>query len=180
MKYAETVQTSATGQYQFRLNSLFDPNLSGVGHQPYSYDNLALLYNRYRVIATGWRIQQPQAFNGVSITTACLPSNDTGIAWTDFGEMAENPRTKYVTNNPGGPLVTLSGKSNLPRLMGRTKAQYMADDNYQAIVTTNPAENAILYIATFATSTGQGAAANINIILEFTVEWFDLKRVLQS
>jgi len=181
MKYAETVQTSASGQYQYRLNSLFDPNFSGGGHQAYGFDNLALLYNRYRVIATGWRIQQPQAYNGVSITTAAMPSNDVGIiTFTDFGTMAENPRTKYVTNNPGGPLVTLSGKSYLPRLMGRTKPQYMADDNYQANVLSNPAETALLYISTFATSTGQGAAANLNVILEFTVEWFDLKHIAQS
>jgi len=31
MKYAETIQTSATGQFQYRLNSLFDPNFSGGG-----------------------------------------------------------------------------------------------------------------------------------------------------
>lgn len=181
MKYAESITTDATGQFQFRLNSVFDPNLTGVGHQPYAFDNLATLYNRYRVVSCGWRLQQPSRTDGSSVIIACLPNNDTSISWPDFGVMAENPRTKYVTNNPGAPVATLSGKSYLPRLMGRSRAQYMADDNYQSIVTTNPSENAILYIASFAAQTGVALpSVPINVVLEYTVEFFDLKHVVQS
>lgn len=181
MKYAESITTNASGQFQFRLNSLFDPNSTGVGHQPYGFDNLALLYNRYRVVSCGWRIQAPSSTAGSPFVVGCLPSNDVLVTWSDFGQMAENPRTKYVTNNPGAPVATLTGKSYLPRLMGRSRAQYMADDNYQAIVTTNPAENAILYLATFSATTGVAIPAiAINVVLEYTVEFFDAKRIEQS
>lgn len=181
MKYATTVLTSASGQYQFRLNSLFDPDLTGLGHQPYGFDNLALLYNRYRVIATGWRIQQPSSFNGTPVVFGALPNNDVSVTWDNFGEMAENPRAKTVLNNPGGSIRVLRGKVSLPKLMGRTRAQYMADDNFQAIVNTNPAENAILYLASFNALTGE-AIPNIpiHVILEYTVEFFDLKHIVQS
>lgn len=183
MKYSTNITTNAvTGQYVFNLNSLFDPDRTGIGHQPYGFDNLALLYNRYRVISCGWRIVNPAGgFQGPSTMIAALPNNDISIVYTDAGEMVENPRTKYIIQNPGGPVTVLKGKSYLPTLVGRTKAQYMADDHYQAIVTTSPIEAALLYVQSFSPSTGAVApGAPIQVVLEYTVEFFDVKHVVQS
>jgi len=38
--------------YVFRANSVFDPNLTGVGHQPSNFDMWANLYNHYMVIGS--------------------------------------------------------------------------------------------------------------------------------
>lgn len=182
MKYASTITTAAvSGVYQFRLNSLYDPDLTGIGHQPMAFDNLSLLYNKYRVISCGWRIQQPSNYNGTPIIVACNPNNDPLISWTNFGEMCEQPRTKYLLNNPGGRIMTLSGKTYLPKLLGRTKAQYMADDIYSSVVSTNPVENALLYVNTFSGQTGEAiGSVPLHVVLEYTVEWFDQKHILQS
>ena len=182
MKYATSVITGAlSGQYIMNLNSLYDPDRSGVGRQPYGFDNLATLYNRYRVIATGWRIQQPNGASGSPVMTVCLPNNDVSITYADFGTMTENPRSRYIIQNPGAPVVTLNGKVSLPKLVGRTPAQYMADDNYQAVVNADPSETALLYINTFNGFNGaiQGSIG-IQVLLEFTVEFFDLKHVVPS
>lgn len=176
MKYSTNVATDINGQYIFNLNSLYDPDRTGTGHQPYGFDNLALLYNRYRVISCGWRISSPTASYR---QIGCIPSNDLGITW-DINDMKENPRAKYIIQSTGGGTMTLHGKSYLPALMGRTKTQYMADDNYQAIVNTSPVENALLYITT-ATNAGDAEPfAQVQVLLEFTVEWFDIKHVVRS
>lgn len=39
----------ATSQYLFRANSIYDPDSSGVGHQPYGHDNLQNIYKQYVV-----------------------------------------------------------------------------------------------------------------------------------
>jgi hypothetical protein len=173
---------TVTGQYIFNLNSLWDPDRTGIGHQPYGFDNLALLYNRYRVISCGWRLIQPiGGFEGGSLMVAAMPSNDASIVYTTAGEMTENPRTKYIIQNPGGTLTPLKGKSYIPTLVGRTKAQYMADDRYQAVVNTSPVEQALLYIQTFNPITGNPAAPiGLQVVLEYTVEFFDVKHVVQS
>lgn len=46
--------TLAGGGYQRQLsgNSLYDPDITGAGHQPYGFDQLANMYNRYRVSAS--------------------------------------------------------------------------------------------------------------------------------
>lgn len=45
---------AGTGDAVFRANSLFDPDRTGTGHQPYGFDQLAVAYGHY--IVTGSRI----------------------------------------------------------------------------------------------------------------------------
>jgi hypothetical protein len=179
MKYSETVFTDAAGQYVFNLNSIHDPNRTGFGHQPYGFDNLALLYNRYRVISCGWRIGIPTTEGSLPCMFACIPSNDDAIVW-DINELRENPRAKYAIQNPGASLVFITGKSYLPKLMGQTKAQYMANENTAALVTGSPNENAELYIKTTNQDVSVRVGQNVQVLLEYTVEFFDQKRILQS
>lgn len=178
MKYSETIVTSALGEYRMNLNSIFDPNRSGVGHQPYGHDTLQTLYNRYRVISCGYRIQAVQTATGAPIQLGVLPSNEQ-LTFTTISELKENPRAKYVTVSPGAPAVYLSGKVYLPSLVGRNKAQYMADDRYQAEYGASPVENAILNIKS-QTISDVDSSFTCNVLLEYTVESFDVKNLGQS
>ena len=108
MKYAE--QLTQTGpslggltQFTMNLNSIFDPNRTGLGHQPYGHDTLQTLYNRYRVIKCNYVIS--------GITTgattsdqysiiAALPANEViGVAGT-VSEVQENPKARFITQAP--------------------------------------------------------------------------------
>ena len=40
---------AATSHYHFRANSIFDPDRTGVGHQPYGHDTLSNIYKSYVV-----------------------------------------------------------------------------------------------------------------------------------
>jgi hypothetical protein len=42
---------------QYRLNSLYDPDLTGAGHQPSYYDVLSLVYNQYYVRGAQFKIE---------------------------------------------------------------------------------------------------------------------------
>jgi len=181
MKYCDSVTTDANGRFTFNLNSVFDPNRTGVGRQPYSFDQLAIMYNRYRVIACGWRIsaQSQPAIAGNSFQLACQPSNEV-LLYGSMAEMKENPRAKYIIQTLGGGSNTLSGKIYLPSLVGRSKAQYMADDRYQASVASNPDELAILNILSSGNGGDVPSALAINVLLEYTVEFFDIKHLPSS
>jgi len=178
MKYSDIQLSSLGGLTYFNLNSIFDPNRTGIGHQPYAFDTLATLYNRYRVISCGWRVHVVEGYSDAPTTIACLPANEV-LSPSTMSEVRENPRAKYVVAQPGGGAVYCSGKVYLPSLMGRTKAQYMADDRYQALVTADPQEAAILNVAT-ASGADILTQRTLNILLEYTVEFFDVKNVLQS
>jgi len=182
MKYHEIVLVPVTG-YAFNLNSVFDPNRTGGGHQPYGFDTLASLYNRYRVINCKWRV----AVNGVpgtaNNTLGCFPANEV-VSFATMSELRENPRARYVLQSSGGEIKFCSGNTNIPSLVGRSKTQYMADDRYQALVTNSPNELAVLNIQTSTmSSTDPGetpTAQYVQVMLEYTVEFFDIKHLAQS
>jgi len=180
MKYSEVITTGAiSGAYAMNLNSIYDPNRTGVGHQPYAFDTLASLYNRYRVIACGYRLSVSPTTN-IPITLTAIPANQV-LTTSTASEIRENPRAKYVVQNVGANVMVLSGKSYIPSLVGRSKAQYMADDRYQAPVTSDPQEEAILNIATFNPSNDLALASTpVQVVMEYTVEFFDIKSLGQS
>lgn len=179
MKYSEVITTDAiTGAYAMNLNSVWDPNRTGVGHQPYSFDTLASLYNRYRVISCGYRLSV-SPIDSTPITLTAIPANQVLVTST-ASEVRENPRAKYVVQNVGAGVTVLQGKSYIPSLVGRTKAQYMADDRYQAPTTSNPNEEAILNIATFNPSNDLAFSRPVQVVMEYLVEFFDIKSLGQS
>ena len=47
---AVVVPDISSGVYQFALNSVYDPDQSGVGHQPRGHDQWSTMYKRYCVI----------------------------------------------------------------------------------------------------------------------------------
>jgi len=61
MRYVETIsQTSTVGSlasYEWSANDLFDPNITGAGHQPYGFDNWMALYQKATVIRSQAKIE---------------------------------------------------------------------------------------------------------------------------
>jgi hypothetical protein len=55
-RYVESIvlnaATGSLGTYVYRTNSLFDPNLTGTGHQPYGFDQFKAYYATYLVTAS--------------------------------------------------------------------------------------------------------------------------------
>lgn len=183
MKYSEVYAPTFTGNqtaWRLNLNSIFDPNITGGGHQPYGHDTFASLYNRYRVISCSYIISA-YATGTNTFQVAALPANQTFIA-SFLDEYRENPRCKYMIQSAGGGTRMLKGRVYLPSLVGRNRAQYMADDRYSAVFGTSPAELAVLNISgsNFGQTSGVDPGITYNVTLVYTVECFDVKNLSQS
>lgn len=183
MKYCETyTPINSTGQtiWRVNLNSIFDPNRTGIGHQPYGHDTFATLYNRYRVIACNFVISAFSG-NGSTIQLAAIPANEEFIA-ASISEYRENPRCRFMVQTPGSVMRVMKGKVNLPSLTGRTVQQYMADDRYQAQFGASPSELMVLNINSqqFDESLLTATAVTYQLTLEYVVELFDPKNLGQS
>lgn len=182
-KYTEIVDISSVvggcGNYQFRLNSTFDPNLTGAGHQPSGRDILVLIYNRYRVHRADWAIEFSPA-TGISQEFCVGPQNhsNTYATITDAGEQ---PRSVLKSGNLTSNLVRFRGGVMLHTVNGQTQAQYAANEDCAAIVSASPTEVINLSL------TGQNfiAAANFTacsakVTIWYTTEWYDPVSVPQS
>lgn len=189
MKYSEQLVQIGPGsggltQFVFNLNSIFDPNRTGIGHQPYGHDSLQAIYNRYRVVKCSYVISSlstgGSSGDAYSIIAA-LPANEVMSIGGGVAEVQENPRCKFITQAPNAPLKVLKGTVDIASLVGRSKSQYMADDRYQATYGSSPNELAILNVFTgLLGGTAETMTAKLNVVLEFTVESFDIKNLVQS
>lgn len=179
MKYSQAVQLNINNNYlyQFNLNSLFDPDRTGTGHQPYGFDQLSNLYNRYRVIGCYYTVSAYAVGSPLRVVT--LPSNDATAGWNNVSEVCENPRAKWKLQIPGGPAQIIKGYVSLPSLMGRNNQEYRADDRFQAQVTVSPSELAVLNIGA-GTLSDSSFTADVVVTLHFVTEFFDLKLQTQS
>ena len=80
--YAEAISldpsaAGAIAAYVFRVNQMYDPNVSGTGHQPQGYDTLAAAYGRYNVLSA-------KIFIDAGPNTAPTTTYVTGIAVRDY------------------------------------------------------------------------------------------------
>lgn len=174
LKYAENLQlnlAATTGsQYSFNLNSIFDPDRTGVGHQPYGFDQLAALYNRYRVLKANWRVVFSPA--NTSYQALVLPLNGTLVASITtsgtWNTAAESPRAKTWIQGASGQSKEIVGGISLNDLNGCLWVEYLGDDRFEAQVTNSPIELMTLNIGLY----NPGASA---IIINYNVEiWYEV------
>lgn len=181
MKYCDVIDwnvtTLATDTYSFRLNSLFDPDISAAGHQPYGFDQMATLYAHYRVFKCSWHIEFAPSSDRIHITV--IPVNGS-VVGTTVPAVGEQPLgvTKAMAFDGGNPCI-FKGGVYLPRLAGATSTQYKTDDRYSASVSTNPTEVMQLYILVF-NPTGVTIDTSMNITLMYWAEFYDPNTVAQS
>lgn len=90
MKYVESViinpDAITPSLYEFRANSIYDPNKTGVGTQPRAHDLFAQVYNHYNVI-------------GSKITVRCNPSTSTATVPLIWGVSTNTTADQFVGLN---------------------------------------------------------------------------------
>lgn len=176
LKYCQTVNfTSGIGglagtENIFRLNGMFDPDFTGVGHQPYGHDELATLYRFYRVM-------------GVTVTVDFVNMSGPGtVGWA----MLQTPKSTWASNGinpdalrekPGSVMgmpnwnssnrCTIDfGYRRISEISGVTEAQVENDDEYAALFGADAFQTPFLRVnlADLSGASGATAAAQVTIV----------------
>jgi len=178
LRYAEERNMGAAATvldtYQFRMNSVFDPNSTGTGHQPLGFDQLAALYLRYVVKSFNCVIKVSQ---GTAFSRMAFALVNNSLTPTVFEELVERLGAKWMYLGTQYETVHSQGV-DLWKLNGVNLETYLTDDRYSAVVSTNPTEvmNLILgYECSAAT-----CATWVTVELEYDVDFFDPVALAQS
>lgn len=181
LKYCDVFQftTNATfsnynTEYDFRLSSLFDTDLTGTGHQPYPHDTIALIYKRYLVKDVKVKLEWfDPSVDGVVVGYNLMhQSNTNGMG---LGELAEKPFTKLVSlNNSGSQNATQVFTVGMHTLLGLKKKQYQDQENYYgADFGQNPSQGAFLR-CTYMHPSALSATVRLKITLLYNVQVYNL------
>lgn len=188
LKYSDLHSHSYSGAgsvsfLQYRVNSIFDPYYTGVGHQPKCHDQYAVLYNRYRVYGMAYTI----SFTNTSTTEQCEVviqarpnSTITGIMTEIIEDSAMKQRAVLGIEGSGRNIRTMKGYCSVAKIRGITKTRLKAESDYQAIFGNDPPIECFLNLGIIAQNTAASLSVYVRVDLTYYVEMYDRKMIATS
>lgn len=183
MRYCDNIaipnHNAGAGPYVFRMNSIFDPDYTAIGHQPRFHDQIAAIYMKYCVIASKAYIELLSSGTSNDSQGA---GNPTVFAYLDDSPTADSrsleehielgmPHSSYLmTNIPGSNtrLELSRAKRSFTMTYGVRKFwgvdkktqlifpagtgtgdEYVEESRYAALFGTNPTRECMLKLKTF-------------------------------
>lgn len=171
--------TGGMATHVFSCNDLYDPDVTGTGHQPLFFDQMALIYNHFTVIGSRIIIRVQTSEDPVGPSIGCLWIDDnTGTTATNLGMVAE--QGKYKIKNFGGP------NSN-PNSMWKSKwsaRKYfgkgvLANNDLMGSNANSPVEQSY-YKFSYNTVDATSATVYITAEIQYITIWKERKEIAQS
>lgn len=192
LKYNDLINFSpaagAYATYQFRANSIYDPNYTGVGRQPRFRDQLMDLYNHYVVIGSKIRVTWSPRWDddttgNTNVLAGVYLNDDTTITPTTAIEFSEisgglhGRNVKFMAPGSSTPYVitkTFSGR----KVFGKYD---LNNSNFRGTATTNPTEESIYTLWIYNNDGGAVAAYwSCFVEIEYIVVFSELKDIAGS
>lgn len=126
----------------FRGNSLFDPDYSGVGVQPYGFDNQAAMFTRYKVLSSKIKVYLTtlSGVNCPKIRAYIMPNLAISLAYNDTSDLARMPYVKAKTFGLGsyksqGLQCSMKNYATTNQILGKARGN---DGDSSSTVGANP------------------------------------------
>lgn len=149
--------------YVFRGNSVYDPDYTGVGHQPHFFDQISPLYEYYQVL----KVKMTATYQSLYPVTACiLPSKSLSSFATDPGDLMEGGQTFWVSNTYGNQRKTISRTVVMNKYFRHDR---FAVNSNIASVEANPSNPMAMIF--HAWSNTASVSTDVAFIMEFTVRF---------
>jgi len=153
------------------LNSVYDPDLSGTGHQPYQFDQLKAMYGTYLVHKCDWSV----TFFGAAVAGLWVgvyiynTIGGSSLAGSTLDAIKEHNRVKMrVLPSTGEQRTIISGSTPIWEIFGISRAQYLAEPQaYGSAVSGNPAYSAILECVVVDPAARTSASVFVEATLNF-------------
>jgi len=177
LRYCETIAVTSSlatiANFNMACNSIYDPNLSGTGHQPYGHDTYANIYNQYTVLRSKIKATPTKGGANTSMTYG-VGIEDTILSAGSIDAWAERPTYTVTSTQP----YSSTGSKPVIKYWDRAK-RFPHEDLYRTVSApfgANPSEievfNCVVQDTSGATSLG---TVYWFVEVEYTCEFYELK-----
>lgn len=183
--YTLTSSTQAVAKQSMRLNSLHDPDSTGVGHQPLYYDQLSSIYGRYVVLCSTMTATFSALPSAIATAQPSGPmlcgvyADDNGTISTTVSTLMEanTGKSTFLCNQNGGNNVKVFKINYDP---DRDLGVSADDDTVGADVGNNPSK--VWFGSAWLAESGLSTASscNVKIEIDFYVKFSKQADVAQS
>jgi len=168
------------GVYVFSANGLYDPNITGTGHQPIGFDQMMAFYNHYtvrvsRLIVTfrsltanygGWAAVA-QKGTSTTVTTASQVIEDGYVVFAPLGIPSSSACVrKFESRHDVGKFQGMRAFVDNPDLSGD--------------LSSNPTEQTYFHLSYWNDADNTNIAAAINVLIEYEAVFREPRPLTQS
>lgn len=162
LKYSDSFTTGAAAAglgtdmsicNTFRVNSLYDPDVTGIGHQPLGFDQLMEFFNRFTVLNCKITLSVSQAASatvaswfGVEVTPTSATRGSSLPDKQAWLESAATSKTLVGLQSSGAPVKTLTRTINMKKFLG--VGNVLDEQNFSGSASSNPADTVYLQVYT--------------------------------
>lgn len=152
----------AVAVHVLRASGLFDPDVTGAGHQPRGFDQIMLLYDHYVVVGSKITVKIPSDNSTHIVGIALRDDNPPDTTLINYQE-ARNVKSVMMSPDAGGTKVITYGYS-AKKFLGRSHP--LSDPQLKGTHTSDPLENGFFHIFTGHPTTGNNPPS---IVLDVTI-----------
>lgn len=191
LRYVSTISinpaAAQVGYYFFRANSCYDPDYSGVGHQPMNFDQWSALYNHYIVVGSKINVFfcGDGGSSNVSLIYGCALTDDATVT-TSPATIMENGTTKYrittaAANYAQKRAPMMTQKFSCKKFFNITNPL----DNITRLgapITADPTEQALysLFVGPLPDTAADIGATSLSVVIDYFVIFSEPKEQPQS
>lgn len=157
----------------FRANGLFDPDVALGGHQPYGFDQLMSIYNRFCVLGAKIVVTAVPAASFASYIIAVKLSDVATITSTTPTVLQEQPGYRYK-------LITNGNTTPTPRMVHTYSARrmcrpgFMFNDQYCGTVSNDPNDQWFFHVLTAAANpNADNGPMTFNIRIDYIAKFMN-------
>lgn len=188
LRYSESVSVNPSvggipGVYVFNASSCYDPDFTGIGHQPRGFDQWMSMFDHFTVI--GSKITVQYAIQGQTDDRSLLCGlnlKDGATAYTDKNDYMEgrNVTSRLVAGGGAGDARTCKlGLTYSPKkFLGISKA--LANQAIKGSASSNPTENAYFHCWVAPTGTADLDTLALQVVIDYLVVFTEPKNPSQS
>lgn len=182
--YAQQLSAAAgfTASRFFIANGMFDPDISGSGHQPMGFDQMMAVYTTYHVIRSTITVTALPEQNGCCVGIYLSPDT-TSI--TDPIRLIENGLMRVIhlgTSVDGAArLNSVSLSCDVPSYFGRPRGRSLLnDDNLGGTSAANPFEGVYFGICAFCFYSSAAVVIDYDVMLTYDAVFSEPRKLTVS
>jgi hypothetical protein len=184
---ARTSTAGAIATYFFSANGLFDPNITGTGHQPLGFDTMMTYYEQYTVLSAKISVTfLNNGTNAIRAAVAITPDTTAPV----IGDIVENGLMRMTALDAPGYSTGAGAGIRIKRLnlncdvaayFGRKTAREMLNDStLQGTVAANPSEQVYFAISVWGGFFADNISSAFDVCLEYDAIFWEPRKVSQQ
>lgn len=180
LRYSDNITLQSTsggvGGNIFRMNSLYDPDFTNLGHQPLYFDQIAVVYQKFTVLSAKLTVTFTPLGHDIDASVVGpyaigIVGSNTNSFGTTAGALQEANKSVYTTlaRDDGGPSVKTLTIDYVPQ---RDLGLPPSDDTVGADVGANPATPYFAYVWVQSLTSANTSTVNAQVTMEFKTKFW--------